>query len=62
MARHFDKFNEPEGIKEILTHHASDKMPELEEKCLELLEKYDADFVKEWKAQKEDTNTESEEL
>ena len=53
FARYFDVFNEPEGIKEILTHHAFQiRCLKLEEKCLELLEKYDADFVKEWKAQK----------
>ena len=61
FAKYFDIFNNPEGIKEILNIHAKDKMPELEEECLELLEKYDANFVKEWKAQKEDTNTKSEE-
>ena len=60
LVKYFDMFNEPEGIKEILTHHA-DKIPELKEKCLELLEKYDANFVKEWKEKKETTNTESEE-
>ncbi len=61
FAKYFDIFNNPEGIKEILNIHAKDKMPELEEECLELLEKYDANFVKEWKEKKEDTNTESEE-
>ena len=49
FARHFDVFNNPEGIKEILNIHAKGKMPELEEKCLELLEKYNSN------------NTESEE-
>ena len=61
FARHFDVFNNPEGIKEILNVHAKGKMPELEEKCLQLLEKHDPEFVKEWKDKKEDTNTESEE-
>lgn len=61
LARHFDIFNEPEGIKEILTHHAANRMPEVETRCLELLEKHDPDFVKEWKAQKGTTNTETEE-
>ena len=60
FARHFDVFNNPEGIKEILNVHAKGKMPELEEKCLQLLEKHDPNFVKEWKDKKEDTNTESE--
>ena len=61
LAEYFDKFEEPEGIKEILNVHAKDRMPEVEEKCLELLQKHDAEFVKEWKEKKEDTNTESEE-
>ena len=61
LARLFDIFNEPTGIKEILTYHAAGKMTEVEDKCLELLEKHDPDFVKEWKAQKATTNTENEE-
>lgn len=61
FARHFDVFNDSEGIKEILTYHAADKIPELEEKCLELLEKHDPDFVKEWKSQKQTAKTENEE-
>ena len=39
LAEYFDNFEEPEGISQIMTHHA-DKLPELKEKCLELLEKY----------------------
>ena len=61
FARQFDIFNAPEGIKEILTHYAADKMPELEEKCLNLLEKYDPDFVREQREEKASTNTEGEE-
>ena len=61
LLQHFDKFNEPEGLKEILTHHAADRMPEVETRCLELLQKYDPDFVKDWKAQKASANTETEE-
>ena len=61
LAEHFDKLNEPEGIKEILTNGLTDNMPDVETRCLELLEKYDAEFVKEWKEKKETTNTESEE-
>ena len=62
LAKYFDKFNEPEGIKEILTNGLTDNMPDVEKQCLELLEKHDPDFVKEWKAQKETTNTESEDI
>ena len=60
LLQHFDKFNEPEGIKEILTHHAADRMPEVETRCLELLQKHDPEFVNEWQAQKASTNTENE--
>lgn len=61
FARHFDVFNEPEGIKEILTHHAVGKIPKLEDKCLELLEKHDPKFVENWKSEKESANTQNEE-
>ena len=61
LVNYFDKFDEHEGIKEILTNDLTEGMPEVEEKCLELLEKYDANFVKEWKDKKETTNIESEE-
>ena len=61
LAEHFLRFNEPEGIKEILTHHAADGMPEVEIRCLELLQKHDPEFVKEWQAQKETANTENKE-
>ena len=47
LARLFDIFNEPTGIKEILTHHAADRMPEVETRCLELLQKHDPEFVNE---------------
>ena len=59
LARYFDIFNEPEGIKEILTNHLEDEIPNMdslqkrvEDKCLELLESYDPEFVEEWKARK----------
>ena len=58
---HFNSLKAPEGIKEIFNVHAKGKIPELEEKCLELLEKYDPDFVKEQREEKATANTESEE-
>ena len=61
LVAYFDMFNEPTGIKEILTHHAAGRMPEVETQCLELLEKHDPDFVEKWKAQKETANTQNEE-
>ena len=61
LAGYFDKLNSPEGVKEILIHHAASKMPDLETQCLELLRKHDPDFVREWQAEKETANTETEE-
>ena len=61
LAGHFDKLNEPEGIKEILTNGLTDRMPDVEARCLELLEKYDPNFVRDWKEQKATTDTQNEE-
>ncbi len=62
LVKYFDTFNEPEGIKEILTNGLTDRMPEVETQCLELLEqKYDPEFVEKWKAEKATTNPETEE-
>lgn len=59
LARYFDKFDEPEGIKDILKYLGSTSS-DVEEICLDLLQKYDPDFVSEWKEKKENTNTERE--
>ena len=56
----FDLLNSPEGIKKIYNVHAKGKMSDVEEKCLDLLEKYDADFVKEQREGKASTNIEGE--
>ena len=61
LVEYFNKFQEYEAIKEILTNGLTERLPNVEKQCLELLEKYDANFVKEWKEKKETTNTESEE-
>ncbi len=61
LAKYFDKFQEPEGIKEIYNIHAKDRVSDLEETCLNLLEKYDPNFVKKEREEKASTNTESEE-
>lgn len=61
LAKYFDKFRDSDGIKEIYNIHAKGRMSEIEEKCLELLEKYDPDFVEEQRAAETTTNTESEE-
>ena len=61
LIEHFDRFNEPDGIKDILKNGIADRMPEVETRCLELLEKHNPDFVRDRKAQKETTNTQNEE-
>ena len=61
LIEYFDRFNEPEGIKEILIHHGTNAGPEVTNKCLELLQKHDPDFVKEWETQKDTTNTQTKE-
>ncbi len=53
LARYFDIFNEPAGIKEILINHVTSErsgMEEVENRCLELLQKYGPAFVAEWRA------------
>ena len=53
LARYFDIFNEPAGIIEILINHITSKssdMEDVEDWCLELLQKHDPDFVNEWRA------------
>ena len=60
LVEYFAKFQEHEGIKEILTNGLTEGIPDLEKQCLELLPERYSNFVKEWKDKKEDTNTESE--
>ena len=59
VAKCFHLLNEPEGIKEIYNVHAKGKIPDLEEKCLEILEEHDTDFVKEQREENTTDNTES---
>ncbi len=61
LAEYFHKFNEPGGVKEILTNGLTDEMLDVETQCLGLLQKHDPDFVTEWKARKAAANTETEE-
>ena len=61
MINYFNLLNAPKGIKGILTNGLTDNLPEVEKRCLELLSEEYSEFVNEWKAQKEDTNTEREE-
>ena len=59
----FGSSNEREGIKEILNNHFKDDMgtPDVEDRCLKLLENHEPEFVKDWREQKANTNTEPEE-
>lgn len=61
LVEYFHKYSEPEGMKKILTHGLTDRMPDVEIRCLELLQKYDPDFEKEWRTQQEVDNSETEE-
>ena len=57
LARYFDIFNEPEGIKEILNQHVTSGMSDAEDRCLELLQKHDPEFVNEWRARETTDNS-----
>ena len=59
IARYFGRYNEPDGMKEILTNHGKSLSSGVEDKCLELLEKYDRKFVEEWRAPKSADEVES---
>ena len=60
LVEYFYKFNGTEGIKEILRHGLTDRMPDVEIRCLELLEKHDTEFVNDYRERKVSTNTETE--
>ena len=59
LAGHFDIFNEPVAIKDILMQRDRDIHSGVEDKCLELLEKYDPEFVEKWRAQHTTDDAES---
>ena len=62
LARQFDIFNEPEGIKEILINHVTSEssgMEDVENRCLELLQKHDSEFVEKWRAERPTDNSEA---
>ena len=48
LVENFAKFDEHEGIKDILRNGLTDNFPYIEKQCLNLLEKYDPEFVSEW--------------
>lgn len=59
LARLFDIFNEPEGIKEMLTTHGQSLPSEAVGTCLELLRKHDLEFVEKWRAENTTDDAES---
>lgn len=62
LARQFDIFNEPAGIKEILTYHVTSEssgMEDVENYCLELLQKHDPQYVADWRASRTVDNSEA---
>ena len=59
LARQFDIFNESEGIKEILDYHGRSLPSEVIDKCLELLQKHDPEFVTNWRTQNRANDAES---
>ena len=61
LAEYFDRFNQPEGIKEILRHVLTDEMPDIEDLCLDLLANHEPEFVSNWRDRRATANTETEE-
>lgn len=58
LALYFDKFNEPDGIKEILTYFG-DQEAKVKETCLDLLENHDPSFVAQQRASETTDHTEN---
>ena len=59
LARYFDIFHEPEGIKEILEYHGTTLSSEVVDKCLKLLRKHAPEFVETWRVQNTTDDSES---
>ena len=61
LAENFDKLNEPAGIKEILNYVASESsgMEDVENRCLELLQKHDPEYVEKWRARTTTDNSDA---
>ena len=49
LVDYFDKFKATEGIKEIMRQGLTDEVPDIEIRCLELLENLDPEFVNDWR-------------
>ena len=63
LAEYFDRFNEPDGIIEMLSPPLCLTMGliDVDDKCLELLKGTHPEIVEDWLAKRSSTNTESEE-
>ena len=59
LAEYFDKFNEPAGIKEILTTLGQGLRPNAVDKSLDLLQEHDPAFVEKWREQNRTDDVES---
>ena len=59
LAEHFDIFNKPVGIKDILMHQSNEIHSGVKDEYLELLEKHDPEFVEKWRAEHTTDNAES---
>ena len=62
LAKYFDRSNELDGVKEFLTNHMTNDrsgMEDVEDRCLELLQKHDPEFVKEWRTRETTTNSDA---
>jgi len=61
MAEYFEKFKDVACIKEILTKYLTDETPDVETKCLALIQQHDPEFVSNWKEQRKTANTQNKE-
>ncbi len=61
IAESFWAMNEPSLLKHILTEHVTNEMPDVEEVCLEFLEEFNPEFVKECGTEKETANIKNKE-
>ena len=59
LAWYFDRFNEPLGIKEILAKEATRGMSDVVDRCLDLLQKHDPEFVAKWRSENTTDDAES---
>ena len=59
LAQFFDRFNESKGIEDLLNHHGASLSSDVLDRCLELLQKHNREFVEKWRAENTTDDTES---